>query len=184
MDERKNIVLIGFMGCGKTTLGKKLSMKLKYSFIDTDRYIERKEGMEITQIFEEKGEGHFRDLEKKAVEILSKEAGNIIATGGGIIKNEENMHMLKETGIIVYLKATPENIFRNIANDDTRPLLQGGDKLEKIRSLMEERRELYEKYADVTVSVSPGEVNRVTERIARELERYNEKGMHNTRPKS
>ncbi|MDD3570082.1 MAG: shikimate kinase [Lachnospiraceae bacterium] len=184
MDERKNIVLIGFMGCGKTTLGKKLSIKLKYSFMDTDRYIERKEGMSISQIFEEKGESYFRDLEKNTVEILSKEVGNIIATGGGIIKNEQNMHMLKETGIIVYLKATPEHIFRNIANDDTRPLLQGEDKLEKIRILMEERRELYEKYADVTVDVFPGDVNQITERIERKLERYNEKGMHNTRPKS
>ncbi|MGE4214296.1 MAG: shikimate kinase [Anaerotignaceae bacterium] len=184
MDERKNIILIGFMGCGKTTLGKKLSMKIKYSFIDTDRYIENKEGTSIAKIFEEKGEAYFRDLEKKTVEILSKEVGNIIATGGGIIKNEENMHMLRETGIIVYLKATPEHIYRNIANDDTRPLLQGGDKLEKIRSLMEERRELYERYADVTVSVSPGDVNYITERILRELKRYNEKGMHNTRAKS
>lgn len=181
MDERKNIVLIGFMGCGKTTLGKKLSMRLKYSFIDTDRYIERKEGITIAQIFQEKGEAYFRDLEKSTVELLSKEYGNIIATGGGIIKNEDNMHMLKETGIIVYLRATPEHIFRNIANDDTRPLLQGGDKLEKIRVLMEERRELYEKYADVTVSVSSGNVNQITERISRELKRHNEKGVHNTR---
>lgn len=184
MDERKNIVLIGFMGCGKTTLGKKLSMRLKYSFIDTDRYIERKEGITIAQIFEEKGEAYFRDLERHTVELLSIEYGNIIATGGGIIKNQENMNRFKETGIIVYLKATPEHIFRNIADDDTRPLLQGGDKLEKIRSLMEERRELYEKYADVTVSVSPGNVNQITERIARELERYNEKDMHNTRTES
>lgn len=184
MDERKNIVLIGFMGCGKTTLGKKLSMKLKYSFIDTDRYIERKEGITVAQIFEEKGEAYFRGLEKNTVELLSKEYGNIIATGGGIIKNPENMRMLKQRGIIVYLKATPEHIFRNIGNDDTRPLLQGGDKLEKIRSLMEERRELYEKYADVTVSVSLGNVNHITERIARELKRHNEKGVHNTRPKS
>lgn len=181
MDERKNIVLIGFMGCGKTTLGKKLSMRLKYSFIDMDRYIEHRVGITVAQIFEEKGEPYFRDLEKKAVEQLSREYGNIIATGGGIIKNGDNMHMLKQTGIVVYLKATPEHIFRNIANDDTRPLLQGGDKLEKIRILMEERRELYEKYADVTVNVSPGNVNQITERIARELERYNEKGMHNTR---
>ena len=181
MDERRNIVLIGFMGCGKTTLGKKLSIKLKYTFIDTDRYIERKEGTAIAKIFEEKGEAYFRELEKNTVELLSKEYGNIIATGGGIIKSKENIYTLKQTGIIVYLKATPEHIFRNIANDDTRPLLQGGDKLEKIRRLMEERREMYEKYADVTVNVSPGSVNQITERIVRELEKYNEKGMYNTR---
>ena len=75
MEERKNIVLIGFMGCGKTTLGKKLSLKLKYSFIDTDRYIEQKEGTSIFKIFEEKGETYFREIEKKTVVMLSKERG-------------------------------------------------------------------------------------------------------------
>lgn len=184
MDKRKNIVLIGFMGCGKTTLGKKLSLKLKYNFIDTDRYIEHKEGTSIAQMFEEKGEAYFRDLEKNAVEILSKEGGNIIATGGGIIKNEENMCMLKKTGIIVYLKATPEHIYRNIADDVTRPLLQGDDKLSIIRRLMEERKSLYEKYADVTVCVNGGDVNHITEKIEREVNKYNEKDLHNTRAKS
>lgn len=182
MDDKKNIVLIGFMGCGKTTIGKRLSMKIKYSFIDTDRYIETKAGISVAKIFEEKGEAYFRDLEKRTVEMLSKEQGNIIATGGGIIKNGDNMRLLKEKSIILYLQATPEHIYNNLSEDNTRPLLQGGDKLEKIRNLMEERRLLYERYADITVTVQ-GDIGHTIETIARELEVYNEKDMHNTRTK-
>ena len=110
--------------------------------------------------------------------------GNIIATGGGIIKSEENMKLLGENGIILYLNATPEHIYNNLAEDDTRPLLQGEDKLSRIQSLMEERRPLYEEYADITVLVSQGNVNDITETIAKELELYDEKNMRDTRSQS
>lgn len=178
-----NVVLIGFMGCGKTSLGKKLSRRLKYSFLDTDKYIEQKEGMEITEIFEKKGEPYFRELERTAVEKLSAEKRIVIATGGGIIKNPQNMEQLKKQGIIVYLKATPEHIYRNIGNDNTRPLLEGGNKKEKIKKLMDERKPLYEKYADVTVNVSNETTGKIIERIGREVKSF-EKNLHNTRPKS
>lgn len=170
MNIDRNIVLIGFMGCGKTTFGKKLSKKLRCGFIDTDRYIELKEGMSIPQIFAEKGEKVFRQIESQVCEEAAAKNGVVVATGGGIIKNPENMRLLKKNGVVVYLKATPEHIYRNIGNDNGRPLLRGGDKMEKITSLLSERVPVYEKYADITVSVTGGTVNQVTDRIANSLE--------------
>lgn len=170
MNLNKNIVLIGFMGCGKTTFGKKLSRYFRCNFIDTDKYIENKEHMTIPEIFAKKGEPYFRNLETEVCREVSNKKGIIIATGGGIIKNKENMNLLKKNGIVLYLKATPEHIYRNIEKDTSRPLLNGGDKMEKIRSLMQERIPTYEKYADITVQVSGGTVNYITNKIAERLE--------------
>ena len=170
MKSEKNIIFIGFMGCGKTTFGKKISKKLNRKFIDTDKYIERSEKMTITDMFALKGEEYFRNLETKLCEKISKESGNVISTGGGMIKNPKNMAFLKENGIVVYLKTTAEHIYRNIGSDTTRPLLQCDDKLGKIKSLMEERKSLYEKYADITVDVTGSTVGAVTEKICSLLE--------------
>ena len=158
------------MGSGKTTFGKKLSIKLNYEFVDTDKYIEKKEEMTISEIFEKFGESYFRDLEKNTISEISVKSGFIVSTGGGIIKNEENIKMLKKNGIIVYLKATPEQIYRNIGEDKNRPLLQNCDKMEKIKELLSERTPYYEKYCDVSVDVSGGTVNQITDRILKTLE--------------
>lgn len=167
---KKNLVLIGFMGCGKTTLGRKLAARLSYEFIDTDKMIETEEGMAISDIFALKGEPYFRTLEKKAVIKLSGKKQCVIATGGGIIKKESNVNLLSKNGIIIYLKATPEHIYRNIGNDKNRPLLQGGDKMTLIRTLLEERIPAYEKYAEISVDVTGGTVNQITDRIVNALE--------------
>lgn len=170
MKRRKtNIVLIGFMGCGKTTLGKKISTRLGYKFIDTDKYIEKKENKNISKIFENDGEEYFRQLERNMVMELSEERKCVIATGGGIIKDAETMAYLKKSGIILYLKSTAEHIYRNVGNDKSRPLLQGGNKMEKIRTLMAERIPIYEKYAMVTVDVSRGTVSQTAKRIIEAL---------------
>lgn len=166
----RNVVLIGFMGCGKTTYGKKLAKRLQYTFIDTDIAIEKQEGMKISSIFEEKGEAYFRELERQTVEAISNQGCSVIATGGGIIKNADNMKKLMRTGVIVYLRATPDLIFRNIGNDDNRPLLMGGNKIEKIRTIMEERKPIYEKYGQVVVDVCHGTVNQITDRILSAVE--------------
>jgi shikimate kinase len=150
----KNIVLIGFMGSGKTSVGKKLSLILKREFIDTDDFIEKREGMTINQIFKTKGEPYFRNLEKELCQRYNKPKNKIIATGGGMVKNKENMTNLKKGGTVFYLKSTPERIAQNLRYDNSRPLLQGGNKAEKIAKLMEERRSVYENNADVTIDVS------------------------------
>ena len=170
MDTKKNIILIGFMGCGKSTFGRRLSKRLGMDFVDTDKYIEMRENMSISNIFALKGEDFFRSLENKLCRELSLSGGKVIATGGGIIKNAENIKTLSKSGIIVYLKAAPEHIYRNVANDNSRPLLEGPDKMGRIISLLNERKPLYEKYADVAVSVSGDTVKNITEKIITVLE--------------
>ncbi len=161
----KNVVFIGFMGSGKTSVGKKLSMELKREFIDMDDFIVNKEGMSINQIFAEKGEAYFRNLEKELCIRFSQPKSKIIATGGGVIKNDENVANLKKGGIIIYLKSTPKQIAHNLRFDNSRPLLEGGNKAEKIAVLMAEREPLYNKCADVTIDVSELNIDETLEKI-------------------
>lgn len=151
---RKNIVLIGFMGCGKTTIGKKLARRKDYEFVDMDEVIVERAGMRITEIFEKFGEAHFRKMEEDLCKELSTAEGLVIATGGGVIKNAENMRLLKENGTVLYIKASPEHIYRNIKNDKSRPLLNCEDKLTRIKELMAERKSLYENGADITAEIT------------------------------
>lgn len=149
-----NIVLIGFMGCGKTAIGKNISSELKYEHIDTDDYIEKKAGMKIAEIFDKFGEDYFRKLENEAAKQISEYEGYVISTGGGIIKNEENIFLLKKNGIVVYLKSSPNKIFKNTKNNMSRPLLNTDDRLKRIEQLLQEREPLYLKYADLVVDTT------------------------------
>lgn len=168
----KNIVLIGFMGSGKTSVGKRLSIKLKREFVDMDDFIVQKLGMTVNEIFEKFGEQYFRDIENELCERFATKKNKIIATGGGVIKNEKNVDNLKKSGVIVYLKTTPENIAYNLRNDNSRPLLMVEDKLAKIRELMQQRVPTYEKYADVTIDVSQLDLENTLINILREVERF------------
>ena len=154
----KNIVLIGFMGCGKTSVGKRLSMALRREFVDMDDFIEKREQMTINEIFAQKGEAYFRSLEKELCSRYSVCGSKIIATGGGVVKNKENIENLKKGGIVFYLKSTPEHINENLKRDDTRPLLNTPDKLAKIKELMAERESFYEDGCHVSVDVSNMEI--------------------------
>ncbi len=165
---KKNIVLVGFMGSGKTSVGKRLSMMLKREFIDMDDFIEKREQMTVNEIFAKKGEPYFRSLEKELCKRFSTGGGKIIATGGGVIKDAENVANLKEGGTIFYLKSTPEKIADNLKNDNTRPLLNVDDKVSKIRELMAERASFYENCYDVVIDVSKQEI----EETVRELMTY------------
>ncbi len=166
----KNIVLIGFMGCGKSTFGKKISKKLNYSFVDTDKWIEKQQGQSIPAIFASQGETAFRQMETMAAQALAKEEGLVISTGGGMVKTPATMEALSQNAVIVYLKATPEHIFQNIGNDNTRPLLQTDDKLGAICRLMAEREDLYQRYANITVTVSGHSITGTTNAILHQLE--------------
>ena len=167
----KNIVLIGFMGAGKTTYGRKLSSLLGCKFIDTDRYIEKKIGLSISEIFAIKGEAAFRQMELDTACQLAEENGIVIATGGGMIKSSQIMQRLKKNGVVLYLKSTPAAIYRNIGHDTRRPLLEGGDKMERITSLMKERAPIYETYADITIDVSGGRIGRMVEEMLEALKK-------------
>ncbi len=142
----KNIVLIGMPACGKSTIGYWLSKKINYPFVDVDRYLEEKENRIISDIFSNEGEEYFRELETKYLKELSEKEGIIISTGGGAVKNKENIDILKENGIIVFLNRTIDDISRE--NHRNRPLLQNPD---NIRKLYDERIKLYRRYADIII---------------------------------
>ena len=149
-----NIILIGFMGCGKTTIGIKLSYRMRRPLLDTDKLIEKDEGRAISEIFDTDGEDYFRDLETGCLKKLAKTTNNhIISVGGGLPVREENHALLKELGTVVYLRASALTIYERLKHDKTRPLLQGDDPQLKIKTLMEKRAAIYEKAADIIIDV-------------------------------
>lgn len=152
---KDNIILIGFMGCGKSSVGIRLSYALKRTIIDTDKWIEKRQEMTISEIFASKGEAAFRQMETDCLkELIETEEGRIISTGGGLPVREENHAFLKELGRVYYLKVTPETVYERLKGDTTRPLLQGDDPQTKIKQLLKGREPLYEKCADVIIEVS------------------------------
>jgi shikimate kinase len=142
----KLIFLIGFMGSGKSTLGKNLAETLNYDFIDSDLWIEKEQGISIDSIFSSKGEAFFRELELKFIENLNPFNPTIIATGGGLPCFNGNIEKLKEIGTVIYLKAAPEIIFERIKFDDRRPLLnkqENHEKFDFIQNKLNERTVFY-----------------------------------------
>jgi shikimate kinase len=140
---KSNIVLIGFMGSGKTSAGRLLARQMGMEFVDMDNVIEERSHKPISAIFAEEGEPHFRKLEKTLVKELSGKQGLVIATGGGVVLDPGNISNFSRTGLVVCLSATPEAILARVGNDTTRPLLASDDKMKKIMALLEARRSLY-----------------------------------------
>lgn len=149
-----NVILIGFMGCGKTTVGLRLSYRLRRPVVDTDKEIEREEQRTISDIFATDGEAYFRDRETACLRKLIESANNqIISVGGGLPVREENRTLLHELGQVFYLRAKGETIYERVKVDTTRPLLQCEDPLTKIRALLNERDSYYQAAADVVIAV-------------------------------
>jgi shikimate kinase len=121
------IYITGFMGSGKTTIGKIIAKKLKYKFIDLDVLIEKKEKRKISDIFKESGEPYFRKLEKEYLKKVSNSGGKVISLGGGALMNNENRKFVKDKGILIYLKVTPGEIYSRIKHSTDRPLLKKDD---------------------------------------------------------
>ena len=164
-----NVILIGFMGSGKTTVGLKLSYRLRRPVIDTDKEIEREEKRPITDIFATDGEAYFRDKETAYLrKLLSSVSNQIISVGGGLPLREENRALLHELGQVFYLKASDMTIYERLKHDTTRPLLQGDDPQSKIRKLLSERDAYYQDAADVIIDVD----NKDFEQILREIEQH------------
>ncbi|MCY4403148.1 MAG: shikimate kinase [Candidatus Poribacteria bacterium] len=150
---KPNIVLVGFMGTGKTSVGKRLSTNLRRRYIDTDNVIERDSQRRISDIFEEDGEDVFRQLESEAVNRVSKLYNYVISTGGGVVLKEVNVTKLKENGVVFCLSATPEEIYNRVGHQTHRPLLQTPDALETIRIMLADRAPYYAQ-ADYTVETT------------------------------
>ncbi len=168
-DEKlKNVILIGFMGSGKSSVGYRLSYALKRSLCDTDSLIERREGRKISRIFEEEGEQYFRDLETATLKrMLEKKEYKrcILSLGGGTPLREENRKLLKQLGTVFYLRVTPEMVWERLKGDTTRPLLQTEDPRRTIRELLEKRDPIYMDAADIVVDCSGKEQDEIVEFI-------------------
>ncbi|MEE0914400.1 MAG: shikimate kinase [Ruminococcus sp.] len=147
-----NIVLCGFMGCGKSTVGKNIARKTGKQFLDMDTYIEEKAGMSVSEIFEKYGESGFRDMEHEACKELSEKSGYIIASGGGAFTFSRNAEVFKGKDTIVLLDVPLDVIKFRLRNDKTRPLLQKPDKDKVMQELYEKRLPLYTSAADIVVS--------------------------------
>lgn len=147
--KNKTIMLIGFMGSGKTTVGKQLASDLGIPFEDTDERIEARLQTSISDVFASKGEAYFRDEETKELKLLLGEpSGRVISAGGGLPVRPENRALMKQLGTVVYLTASVEILAGRLAGDTTRPKLQGGNLKERIIQLMEQREEIYRSCAD------------------------------------
>lgn len=146
-----NIFLIGFMGTGKSTIASCFSENYGMKIIEMDEAIAQKERMSIPEIFAQYGERYFRERETSYLKEIAKETKQIVSCGGGAVLSEENVSVMKESGRVVLLTASPETIFERVKDDRGRPLLEGRRNVEAIRELMEERREKYEAAADIVI---------------------------------
>ena len=152
IDKNRNIILVGYMGSGKSTVGRKAARAVEYTFLDTDVLIEKEEGMTIAKLFEEKGEAYFREKETEIIRrLLEEPKGNIIATGGGLPMKEGNAGLLKQLGTVIYLKSETETLVKRLSGDHVRPLLQNVNLREKIDTMLAIRGPVYEACADVVL---------------------------------
>lgn len=163
----KNISLVGFMGCGKTTVGRLLARSMNLKFTDTDIIIREREGMEIREIFSSRGERYFRKLEEEVIREVSRERGQVISCGGGSLIRSGNRKNLRENSTVVWLYNSPEGCVERIG-DYSRPLLRGAGSAGAVRELFRSRREHYSGAADLVIA-SDREPPAVAERIANEI---------------
>ena len=160
----KNIVLVGFMGSGKSKVSQKLSQMTGRVVYSTDEEIERKEGVKIAEIFQKRGEPYFRQQEREAVRNIAGKSGLIIDCGGGIVIDQDNIDDLKKNGILFYLSASPDFLLSTIKLNKNRPLMQVEDPLAKIREMLKARQKFY-KQADFTVVSENKTINQISKEI-------------------
>ncbi len=171
--KRKNIVLVGMMGCGKTSVSAELQKFFPdFALVEMDSELEERAGMKITEIFQIHGEEHFRIAEKQLVTEISTESSQIISTGGGVFLSEENRALLNENSLTVYLSADSETIYERVKTDNSRPLLKSDDPKARISELLAERTPYY-KLAHTEISTVGKNVRAIAEEI---LEKYKNHG--------
>ena len=165
------IILVGMMGAGKTTIGKLLSNKLGYDFVDLDKIIEEKSGVKINTIFEIEGEAGFREREFQVLRDSIEKEKVIISTGGGIVTNEKRRtQLIKHNVFIIYLKANLETLFNRLKNDNSRPILNVDNKEQVIESILHEREPQYQDLADMTVDTTHMKTNDVVKLIIKKMD--------------
>lgn len=163
----KNIILIGFMACGKSSVGRRLSQAFNMEFLDTDELIEQKAGTTVSDIFATQGEAAFRAMETECLKDLLGRSGGafVLSVGGGLPIREENRKLLSQIGTVIYLKVSAETVFRRVRNDKTRPLLQTSNPRGRIMDLMSARKQFYEDAADVVLEADNKSFDAIIEEI-------------------
>jgi shikimate kinase len=164
------IALVGLPGSGKTTVGRQLARRLQLPFVDSDHEIEVRIGCSIREFFEREGEARFRDIEQDVLDTLTQGSSKVLSTGGGAVLRAANRQYLRERGRTVYLKSTPEELFRRLRHDSNRPLLQVADPLAKLKSLFAERDPLYKEVAHFILETGRPSVSTLVNMIVMQLE--------------
>lgn len=161
--QSNNIVLVGFMGTGKSTVGRLLAEKLGWDLIDSDHYIEKQEGMSISELFSRQGEAYFREVESKAIREIMSRSKQVIATGGGAVMVEENRLHMKQNGFVVALTASAETIVQRVGGDRNRPLLKNKPQ-QVVPELLERRKHAYD-FADTQIATDKLRIELIVQRV-------------------
>jgi shikimate kinase len=164
------ISLVGLPGSGKTTVGRQLARRLQLPFVDSDHEIEVRIGCSIREFFEREGEARFRDIEQDVLDTLTQGANKVLSTGGGAVLRPENRQHLRERSQVVYLKSTPEELFRRLRHDSNRPLLQVAAPMLKLKTLYTERDPLYREVAHFVLETGRPSVSTLVNMIVMQLE--------------
>jgi shikimate kinase len=164
------IALVGLPGSGKTTVGKQLARRLKLPFIDSDHVIEERLGCSIREFFEREGEDRFRDVEQEVIDELSRGQSCVLSTGGGAVLRPANRRNLHDRGRVVYLRSTPEDVYRRVRHDRNRPLLLVADPLQRLRDLYDARDPLYRETAHYVIDTGRPSVATLVNMIVMQLE--------------
>jgi shikimate kinase len=167
---KRNIALIGFMAVGKSAVGRNLAKRLQRRFVDLDRLIEKAEGKKIAEIFADQGEAYFRQLERRTLADVLQKSGQVIATGGGIVMNDENLALLKGETTLIGLKASAATLLSRVGNGSKRPLLKGADRRKRVEELLRQREN---KYAEAHILIDTDHLTlaQVVDRIIDQLAR-------------
>lgn len=164
-----NIFLIGFMGSGKSTIARQLKKELDMELVEMDQRIVDEQGMSINDIFAQKGEEAFRDIESQLVVDLGNQEASIISCGGGVVIRPQNVENMKKSGKIVFLTASPETILERVKGGTDRPLLNGNMNVPYIKEMMDKRRDFYEGAADIKISTDNKSVKEISNEIIEAL---------------
>ncbi len=170
MRSRSNIFLVGPMGAGKTTVGRRLAELRGMTFADSDHEVEQRTGVDIAFIFEKEGEAGFRKREKQVIAELTAGHGLVLATGGGAVLDAENRQHLAGRGFVVYLRASVDHQLRRTGRTESRPLLQSGDPRETLERLVGVRDPLYREVADLVIDADGGNARNLAQDIGRHLD--------------
>ena len=169
----KNLILIGFMGAGKTTIGKILAKEKDMTFVDTDERIVEEQGKSIPDIFAEQGEPYFRDLETDLLRRMQDDTENaVISVGGGMPVREVNRELLRSLGCVIYLSASRQTILERVKNDGSRPMLNGDDLEKRVDELMKARKVLYKQAAHLDIRTDDRNVHQILQIIDQEIRRF------------